>query len=148
MEVRVQIPDRGRLCRGRHEAAHGTICTPFRPFEEAVEIHYLLPGGFIVFISPLPFYLLKEDQNMAKNGARAFVNPMIPSESLARVTGGHVMPRSEAVRKIWHYIGERDLRDKADRRMVNSDETLKAIFGGKTRISMFEITGLVSGHLS
>ena len=85
---------------------------------------------------------------MPKRGARAFVNPMIPSESLAKVTGGHVMPRSEAVRRIWHYIGERDLRDKADRRLVNSDETLKPIFGGKASISMFEITGLVSDHLS
>ena len=85
---------------------------------------------------------------MSKNGARAFVNPMIPSESLARVTGGHVMHRSEAVRKVWHYIGDRDLRCKTDRRMVNSDETLKPIFGGKARISMFEITGLVSDHLS
>ena len=85
---------------------------------------------------------------MSKNGARAFVNPMIPSESLAKVTGAQLMPRSEAVRKVWHYIGDRDLRDKADRRMVNSDETLKAIFGGKARISMFEITGLVSEHLS
>ena len=92
--------------------------------------------------------MLKEDQQMPNNGARAFVNPMIPSESLARVTGGHAMPRSEAVRKIWHYIGDRDLRDKADRQMVNSDETLKPIFGGKARISIFEITGLVSGHLS
>ncbi len=85
---------------------------------------------------------------MSKNGSRAFVNPMIPSESLAKVTGAHVMPRSEAVRKVWHYIGDRDLRDKADRRMVNSDETLKPIFGGKAKISMFEITGLVSQHLS
>ena len=85
---------------------------------------------------------------MPKNGANAFVNPMIPSDSLARVTGAQVMPRSEAVRKIWHYIKEGDLRDKADRRMVNSDETLKPIFGGKARISMFEITGLVSKHLS
>jgi upstream activation factor subunit UAF30 len=85
---------------------------------------------------------------MPKNGANAFVNPMIPSDSLARVTGAQVMPRSEAVRKIWHYIREEDLRDKADRRMVNSDETLKPIFGGKAKISMFEITGLVSKHLS
>lgn len=85
---------------------------------------------------------------MPKPGARAFLNPMIPSESLARVTGGNILPRSEAVRKIWRYIGDRDLRDKADRRMVNSDETLKPIFGGKARISMFEITGLVSDHLS
>ena len=85
---------------------------------------------------------------MPKNAAREFVNPMMPSKSLAKVTGGHVIPRSEAVRKIWHYIGEKDLRDKADRRMVNSDETLKPIFGGKAKISMFEITGLVSDHLS
>jgi chromatin remodeling complex protein RSC6 len=85
---------------------------------------------------------------MSKNGARAFVNPMIPSESLARVTGGQVLRRSEAVRKIWHYIGKRDLRCKVDRQMVNSDDTLKPIFGGKARISMFEITGLVSEHLS
>ena len=85
---------------------------------------------------------------MPKNGARAFVNPMIPSESLARVTGGQVLHRSEAVRKIWHYIGKRDLRCKIDRKMVNSDETLKPIFGGKARISMFEITGHVSDHLS
>jgi upstream activation factor subunit UAF30 len=85
---------------------------------------------------------------MSTNGARAFVNPMIPSESLARVTGGNVMPRSEAVRKVWHYIGERDLRCKTDRRMVNSDATLKPIFAGKARISMFEITALVSDHLS
>ena len=85
---------------------------------------------------------------MSKQGARAFVNPMIPSESLAKVTGGHVMPRSEAVRKVWHYIGDRNLRGKADRQMVNSDETLKPIFGGKARISIFEITGLVSDHLS
>ena len=85
---------------------------------------------------------------MSKQAAHAFLSPMIPSESLARVTGAQVLRRSEAVRKVWHYIGERDLRDRADRRMVNSDETLKPIFGGKARISMFEITGLVSEHLS
>ena len=85
---------------------------------------------------------------MSKNGASAFVNPMIPSESLAKVTGGEVLHRKEAVRKVWHYIGKSDLRCKVDRQMVNSDETLKPIFGGKARISMFEITGLVSEHLS
>ena len=85
---------------------------------------------------------------MSNNGARAFVNPMIPSESLAKVTGGHNMLRGEAVRRVWNYIGEKDLRCKVDRQMVNSDETLKPIFGGKARISMFEITGLVSDHLS
>jgi upstream activation factor subunit UAF30 len=85
---------------------------------------------------------------MSNNGARAFVNPMIPSESLAKVTGGHNQLRREAVRKVWTYIGEKNLRCTVDRQMVNSDETLKPIFGGKARISMFEITGLVSEHLS
>lgn len=85
---------------------------------------------------------------MSKNGANAFVNPMVPSESLAKVTGGHVMLRGEAVRKVWHYVQDKNLRDKADRQVVHSDETLKPIFGGKAKISMFEITGLVSQHLS
>lgn len=85
---------------------------------------------------------------MSKHGSNAFVNPMIPSESLAKVTGAHVMPRSEAVRKVWHYVQDKNLRDKADRRVVHSDEILKPIFGGKAKISMFEITGLVSEHLS
>lgn len=85
---------------------------------------------------------------MSKNGANAFVNPMIPSASLAKVTGAHVMLRGEAVRKVWHYVQDKNLRDKADRSVVHSDETLKPIFGGKARISMFEITGLVSEHLS
>jgi len=85
---------------------------------------------------------------MSNKVARTFVNPMIPSESLAKVTGGHAMLRGEAVRKVWHYIGDRNLRDNANREIVHSDETLKPIFGGKARISMFEITGLVSKHLS
>jgi chromatin remodeling complex protein RSC6 len=85
---------------------------------------------------------------MSKNGNNAFVNPMIPSESLAKITGGHVMLRGEAVRRVWHYVQDKNLRDKADRRVVHSDETLKPIFGGKSKISMFEITGLVSEHLS
>jgi len=72
----------------------------------------------------------------------------IPSASLAKITGPHLMPRSEAVRKVWHYVQDKKLRDKADRQVVHADETLKPIFGGKARISMFEITGLVSEHLS
>ena len=85
---------------------------------------------------------------MPKNGTNAFLTPMTPSESLAKVTGAQAMLRREVVRKIWDYIQQRDLHDKADRRMINSDDTLKPIFGGKPRISMFEITGLVSKHLS
>lgn len=85
---------------------------------------------------------------MSKNGSNAFMSPKIPSASLAKVTGGHEMLRGEAVRKVWHYVQDKKLRDKADRSVVHSDETLKPIFGGKAKISMFEITGLVSEHLS
>ena len=85
---------------------------------------------------------------MTHNGANAFLKPMIPSEALAKVTGAQTMPRSEAVRRLWHYIKERELQDKADRRMIISDETLKPIFGGKPKISMFEITGLVTKHMT
>jgi upstream activation factor subunit UAF30 len=92
-------------------------------------------------------FILELEKKMAMNGTSAPVNSMIPSESLAKVTGTQVLPRSEAVRRIWHYIRDRNLRDKVDRHMVNPDETLKAIFGGKAKISMFEITGLVSLHL-
>jgi upstream activation factor subunit UAF30 len=85
---------------------------------------------------------------MSKQGSNAFLNPRVPSESLAKVTGAHLMPRSEAVRKVWHYVQDKNLRDKADRRVVHSDDTLKPIFGGRAKISMFEITGLVSEHLT
>jgi len=85
---------------------------------------------------------------MAKIEAGAFMTPMIPSESLAKVTGPAAISRSEVARKLWGYIKERDLQDKADRRLINSDETLKPIFGGKAKISMFEMTALVSKHLS
>jgi upstream activation factor subunit UAF30 len=89
-----------------------------------------------------------EEEPMPKKDASLFMKPMIPSESLARITGPEALSRGEVARKLWGYIKERDLQDKADRRLINSDETLKPIFGGKAKISMFEMTALVSKHLS
>jgi chromatin remodeling complex protein RSC6 len=85
---------------------------------------------------------------MAKPGNSAFMKPMTPSESLAKVTGPGALPRSEVAKKLWVYIKGKDLQDKANKRMINSDETLKPIFGGKKQVSMFEMTALVSKHLS
>ena len=70
------------------------------------------------------------------------------SGDLAAVVGNGPMPRSEVVKKLWVYIKKNDLQDKVNRRNINADENLKKVFGGKGQVSMFEMTKLVSKHLS
>ncbi len=78
----------------------------------------------------------------------AFMKPMNISPELAEVVGKGPMPRSEVVKKIWVYIKANGLQDSVNRRNINADENLKKVFGGKTSVSMFEMTKLVSKHLS
>jgi chromatin remodeling complex protein RSC6 len=77
----------------------------------------------------------------------AFMKPMNPSASLSAVIGGNAMPRTEVTKKIWAYIKRNSLQDKKNRRMINADEKLKPVFGGKSQVSMFEMTKLVNKHL-
>lgn len=84
---------------------------------------------------------------MAKTNA-AFMKPMNVSAELAEVVGAGPMPRSEVTKKIWAYIKERNLQNPANKRNILADDKLKAIFGGKAEVSMFEMTKLVNGHLS
>jgi upstream activation factor subunit UAF30 len=77
----------------------------------------------------------------------AFMKPMQPSASLAAVIGGSSMPRTEVTKKIWNYIKKNSLQDSKNRRMINADEKLKDVFGGKKQVSMFEMTKLVNKHL-
>jgi upstream activation factor subunit UAF30 len=77
----------------------------------------------------------------------AFMKPMTPSGPLATVIGSSAMPRTEVTKKIWAYIKKNGLQDKKNRRMINSDEKLKPVFSGKSQVSMFEMTKLVSKHL-
>lgn len=77
----------------------------------------------------------------------AFMKPMTPSPALALVIGGTPMPRTEVTKKIWDYIKKYKLQDSANKRMINGDDKLKAVFGGKKQVSMFEMTKLVAGHL-
>jgi chromatin remodeling complex protein RSC6 len=77
----------------------------------------------------------------------AFMKPMTPSATLAAVIGANGMPRTEVTKKIWAYIKRNGLQDKKNRRMINADEKLKPVFGGKAQVSMFEMTKLVSKHL-
>ena len=78
----------------------------------------------------------------------AFMKPMTPSASLGAVIGAGAMPRTEVTKKIWAYIKKHDLQDAKNRRNINADDKLKPIFGGKKQVSMFEMTKLVSKHLS
>jgi upstream activation factor subunit UAF30 len=77
----------------------------------------------------------------------AFMKPMTPSGVLAAVVGALAQPRTEITKKIWDYIKKNKLQDAINRRMINADEKLKAIFGGKGQVSMFEMTKLVNKHL-
>jgi len=78
----------------------------------------------------------------------AFMKPMNISSELAEVVGKGPMPRSEVVKKLWAYIKKNGLQDKENKRNINADESLKAVFGGKKVVNMFEMTKLVSKHLS
>ena len=77
----------------------------------------------------------------------AFMKPVTPSATLAAVVGSAAVPRTEITSKIWAYIKKNGLQDKVNKRMINADDKLKAVFGGKKSVSMFEMTKLVSAHL-
>ena len=77
-----------------------------------------------------------------------FMKPMNISDELAAVVGKGPMPRSEVVKAIWVYIKKHDLQDPKNKRNINADENLKKVFGGKATVTMFEMTKLVSKHLS
>ena len=78
----------------------------------------------------------------------AFMKPMQPSEELAEIVGTEPLPRSEVTKKIWAHIKKHKLQDEANKRNINADDKLKAVFDGKKQVSMFEMTKLISGHLS
>src|SRR5215469_15680307 len=77
----------------------------------------------------------------------AFMKPVQPDATLSAVVGGSAMPRTEVTKKLWGYIRKNGLQDSKNRRMINADANLKAVFGGKGQVSMFEMTKLVSKHL-
>ena len=84
---------------------------------------------------------------MAKANS-AFMKPLNVSNELAAVVGNGPMPRSEVVSKLWVYIKKNNLQDPSNKRNINADDKLKAVFGGKAVVNMFEMTKLVSKHLS
>ena len=89
---------------------------------------------------------------MAKKTARkpnaAFMKPVTPDATLAAVVGANPLPRTELTKKLWVYIKKNGLQDKKVRTQINADDKLKAVFNGKKSVSMFEMTKLVSNHVS
>jgi chromatin remodeling complex protein RSC6 len=78
----------------------------------------------------------------------AFMKPMKISATLAAVIGAGPYPRTEVTKKLWQYIKRKGLQDSKNRRDINADDNLRAVFGGRSKVNMFEMTKLVSKHLS
>lgn len=78
----------------------------------------------------------------------AFMKPLTPSAALAAVVGSKAVPRTEVVKKIWGYIKANKLQDSKNKRMINADDKLKVVFGGKSQVSMFDMAKHLGKHLS
>jgi upstream activation factor subunit UAF30 len=78
----------------------------------------------------------------------AFMKAMKPSDALAKIVGSEPLPRTEITKKLWEYIKKNNLQDAKNKRNINADENLLAVFDGKNQVSMFEMTKLVNKHLS
>ena len=76
------------------------------------------------------------------------MKPVTPDGALSAVVGSKPLPRTELTKKLWDYIKKNGLQDKKDRKMINADAALKGVFNNKSKVSMFEMTKLVSGHVS
>ena len=83
----------------------------------------------------------------ARKPNAAFMKPVQPSATLAEVVGSKAIPRTEVTKRLWAYIKKNKLQDAKNKRMIKADDALKAVFGGKASVNMFEMTKLVSKHL-
>ncbi|MBX7152100.1 SWIB/MDM2 domain-containing protein [bacterium] len=84
----------------------------------------------------------------ARKPNAAFMAKLTPSSTLAEVIGSQPRPRTEMIKKIWDYIKKNGLQDKTNRRMINADDKLRSLFGGKGQVSMFDLAKIVSKNVS
>ena len=77
----------------------------------------------------------------------AFMKPVQPDSNLSLVVGSAPLPRTELTKKLWAYIKRKGLQDAKERRMINADDALRAVFNGKSKVSMFDMTKLVNKHV-
>ena len=90
----------------------------------------------------------KTAKKSARKPSAAFMRPVQPDATLAAVIGSKAVPRTEVTKKLLAYIKKNGLQDKTNRRMINADAALKPVFGGKSQVSMFDMTKLVGKHMS
>ena len=83
----------------------------------------------------------------ARKPNAAFMKPVQPNETLAAIVGANPMPRTELTKKLWAYIKKNNLQDKKNRRMINADDKMKKLFGGKAQASMFDLTKFASKNV-
>jgi len=83
----------------------------------------------------------------SKGGGKGLSAPVQPSADLAPIVGSEPIPRSEVTKRVWDYVKKNGLQDQTNKRMINADDKLKVVFGGKDQVSMFEMTALVNKHL-
>jgi len=89
----------------------------------------------------------KKKKGKKRKPSAAFMKPMTPSAALAAIVGSKALPRTQVTKKLWLYIKKKKLQDKVKRTFINADAALKAVFGGKARVDMFQMTKLVNRHL-
>ena len=89
----------------------------------------------------------KAAKKPARKPNAAFMKPVTPNDKLAAVVGAAPLPRTELTKKLWAYIKKKGLQDKKVKTQINADDNLKVVFGGKSKVSMFEMTKLVSKNL-
>jgi len=85
--------------------------------------------------------------NSTRKPNAALMKPVQPDDKLARIVGSKPLPRSEITKKIWDHIKKNKLQDPKQKTLINADEALQAVFGGKKQVTMFEMTKHVSGHI-
>lgn len=85
---------------------------------------------------------------MPRKPNAAFMKEVKPSTALAEIVGDKPLPRTQVVKKLWAYIKRNKLQDQKNKRNIHADEKLKPVLGGKSLVNMFELTKLVSKHLS
>ena len=89
----------------------------------------------------------KKTGGRKRTASEAFMRPVTPDATVAEVVGSKPIPRTEVTKRLWAYIKKNGLQDKKNKRMINGDAALKAVFGGKSSVNMFEMTKLVNKHL-
>ena len=95
----------------------------------------------------MPKTTAKKSSSSKRKPNAAFMKPMQPDDKLAAIVGSKAMPRSEITKKVWDYIKKHGLQDKKKRTQINADDSMRAVFGGKSQVSMFEMTKLVNQHM-